>query len=72
MPNQYKWFINYIFRKKIFVGSYDNGGEQLSPKIGPFLLSIYFHNVCMREVKSHICGGSNLGDKDYKFMSWVT
>ena len=23
------------------------------------LLSIYFHNVCMREVKSHICGGSN-------------
>ena len=22
------------------------------------LLSIYFHNVCMREVNSHICGGS--------------
>ena len=26
----------------------------------PYLfLSIYFHNVCMREVKAHICGGSN-------------
>ena len=23
------------------------------------LLSIYFHNVCIREVKSHICGDSN-------------
>ena len=37
-------------RKKIFA-------RQLSPQIGPF---IFFHNVCMREVKSHLCGGSVL------------
>ena len=49
MSNQYKWFINYCSKKKI--------AEQLSPKIVPF---IYFHNVCMREVESHICGGSIL------------
>ena len=43
-------FINYQCSKRIFA-------RQLSPKIGPF---IYFHNVCMRELKSHLCGGSIL------------
>ena len=56
MPNQYKWFINYIFRKKksahmiTVLNSYP-------PK--SVILSLYFQNVCMREVKYHICGGSN-------------
>ena len=63
------WFINFFFRKNIFVCSYDNGAQYLSSNAGPF---IYFHNVCMRGVNSHIYGGSNLRDKDYKFMSWVT
>ena len=58
MPKQYKWFINYIFRKKIYLSAYMITVLISYPQKS-VLLSIYFHNVCMREVKSHICGGSN-------------
>ena len=71
MPNQYKLFINYyIFRKKYLSAHMITVLNSYPPK--SVLFSIYLHNVCMREVKSRICGGSNLCDKDYKFMSWVT
>ena len=45
------------FSQKIFVCSYDNGAYYLYPKLGPFIY--IFSNMCMREVKSHICGGLN-------------
>ena len=58
MPNQYKWFINYIFRKKYLSAHMIPVLNSYPPK--SVLLSIYFHNVCIKEVKSHICGVSNL------------
>ena len=58
MPKQYKWFLNYIFSKKKYLSA-----RMITVLISyppkSVLLSIYFHNVCMREVKSHTCGGSN-------------
>ena len=53
MPKQYKWFINYIFRKKYLSSHMITVLISYPPK--SVILSIYFHNVCMREVKSHIC-----------------
>ena len=55
MPKEYKWFINYIFRKKYLSAHMIMVLISYPPK--PVLL--YFQNVCMREVKSQICGGSN-------------
>ena len=58
MPKQYKWFINYIFRKKKYLSDHMIT-VLISYPPKSVLLSIYFHKVCMREVKSHICGFSN-------------
>ena len=58
MPKQYKWFINYIFRKKKYLSAQMITVLIIYPP-NSVLLSISFHNVCMREVKSRICGGSN-------------
>ena len=57
MPKQFKWFINYIFRKIFLSAHMITVHISYPPK--SVLLSLYFHNVCMREVKSRICGGSN-------------
>ena len=59
MPKQYKWFINCIFQKKKKYLSAYMITVLISYPPKSVLLSIYFHTVCMREVKFHICGGSN-------------
>ena len=43
MPKQYKWFINYIFRKKYLSAHMITVLISYPPK--SVLLSIYFHNV---------------------------
>ena len=56
-PNSINGSSIIFFEKKIFVCSYNTVLISYPPK--SVLLSIYFNNVCMREVKSRICGGSN-------------
>ena len=46
MPNRYKWFINYIFRKKYLSAHMITVLISYPPK--SVLLSIYFHNVCKK------------------------
>ena len=69
MPNQYKWFIDYFSKKKIYLSAHMITVLNSYPPKS-------VHNACLREVKSHICGGSILRGsplrKDYKFMRWVT
>ena len=56
MSKQYQWLINYKFRKKLSAHMIT---VLISYPPKSVILSIYFHNLCMREMKCHICGGSN-------------